>query len=128
MRRAFAPIEMKTPRGEVKGGIDTQMYGMGFAKVRFTGIAETLELTATTPIDAGHAHVRYNFIQPKVDGKDPEGGVAAALIRDIVKQTNEDVPIWENKAYVPRPALCDGDGPIAEFRRWCEQFYPESGD
>ena len=50
MRRAFAPIEMKTPRGEVKGGIDTQMYGMGFAKVRFTGIAETLELTATTPI------------------------------------------------------------------------------
>ena len=66
------------------------------------------------------------FIQPKVDGKDPEGGVAAALIRDIVKQMNEDVPIWENKKYLPRPTLCDGDGPIAEFRRWCEQFYPAS--
>ena len=125
VRRTFAPIEMKTPRGEVKGGIETHMYGMGFATVRFTGIAETLEFTATTPIDAGHAHVRYNFIQPKVDGKDPEGGVAAALIRDIVKQMNEDVPIWENKRYLSRPTLCDGDGPIADFRRWCEQFYPD---
>ena len=125
-RRTFAPIEMKTPRGDVNGGIETHMYGMGFATVRFTGIAETLEFTSTTPIDEGRAHVRYNFIQPKVDGKDPEGGVAAALIRDIVKQMNEDVPIWENKKYLPRPTLCDGDGPIADFRRWCEQFYPDS--
>ena len=125
-RRTFAPIEMKTPRGDVKGGIETHMYGMGFATVRFTGIADTLEFTSTTPIDEGRAHVRYNFIQPKVDGKEPEGGVAAALIRDIVKQMNEDVPIWENKKYLPRPTLCDGDGPIADFRRWCEQFYPDS--
>ena len=59
-RRMFAPIEMKTPRGEVNGGIETHMYGMGFATVRFTGIAETLEFTATTPIDDGHAR-RYNW-------------------------------------------------------------------
>jgi hypothetical protein len=40
-----------------------------------------------------------------------------------VKQLNEDIPIWENKRYLERPLLCDGDGPIAEFRRWCLQFY-----
>ncbi len=124
-RHAFSPIHMKTPKGEVNGGIDTNMYGMGFASTRFTGICETLELATTTPIDAEHVHVRYAFIQPKVDGKDPVGGVAAAIIRDIVKQMNEDVPIWENKAYWARPALCDGDGPIAEFRRWCRQFYSD---
>ena len=123
-RRAFSPILMKTPRGEVKGGIDARMSGMGFAATRFTGICETLELATTTPIDQDHVHVRYAFIQPKVDGEDPVGGVAAAIIRDIVKQMNEDVPIWENKAYWARPSLCDGDGPIADFRRWCQQFYP----
>jgi hypothetical protein len=21
--------------------------------------------------------------------------------------------------------LCDGDGPISEFRRWCGEFYPD---
>ena len=21
--------------------------------------------------------------------------------------------------------LCDGDGPIADFRKWCTHFYPE---
>lgn len=127
-RRAYSPIEMKTPRGDVSGGIDAQMAGMGFATTRFTGIAETLELATTTPIDEGRVHVRYAFIQPKVDGKDPVGGAAPAIIRDIVKQMNEDIPIWENKAYLPRPALCDGDGPIADFRRWCELFYPDASD
>ena len=100
------------------------MAGMGFAATRFTGIAETLELAVTTPIDERHVHLRYAFVQPRVDGRDPEGGAAAAIIRDIVKQTNEDIPIWENKRYLTRPSLCDGDGPIAPFRRWCEQFYP----
>jgi 3-ketosteroid 9alpha-monooxygenase subunit A len=125
-RKTFSPIEMKTPRGEISGGIDSQQAGLGFATTRFTGICETLELATATPIDAEHVHVRYAFIQPKVDGQDPVGGVAAAIIKDIVKQMNEDVPIWENKSYLARPGLCDGDGPIADFRRWCTQFYPET--
>ena len=125
-REAYSPIEMKTPRGEVKGGIRSHMAGMGFAATRFTGICETLELAATTPIDAGTTQIRYAFVQPRVDGKDPVGGVAAAIIKDIVKQTNEDVVIWENKVHQRRPVLCDGDGPIAEFRRWCQQFYPDA--
>ncbi len=124
-RHAFSPVELKTPRGEVSGGIDSHQAGLGFATTRFTGICETLELATTTPIDADHVHVRYAFIQPKIDGRDPQGGVAAAIIKDIVKQMNEDVPIWENKAYLSRPALCDGDGPVADFRRWCERFYPD---
>lgn len=124
-RTAFQPIEMRTPRGDVSGAIEARSAGMGFAATRFTGICETLELATATPIDAHSTHVRYAFTQPRVDGRDPKGGVAAAIIRDIVKQTNEDVPIWENKVYRERPMLCDGDGPIAEYRRWCRQFYPQ---
>ena len=123
VRRNFQPVNLKTPRGEVDGGIDARVFGMGFAATRFTGICETLELAYSTPIDEHRLRIRYAFTQPRVDGKDPKGGVAAAIIRDIVKQMNEDIPIWENKVYRERPLLCDGDGPIAEYRRWCRQFY-----
>lgn len=124
-RSAYQPVEMRTPRGDVKGAIEARSYGMGFSTTRFTGICETLELATMTPIDAWSSHVRYAFTQPRVNGEDPKGGVAAAIIRDIVKQTNEDIPIWENKVYRERPMLCDGDGPIAQYRRWCRQFYSQ---
>jgi phenylpropionate dioxygenase-like ring-hydroxylating dioxygenase large terminal subunit len=123
LRRAHQPIEMRTPRGDVKGEIEARSFGMGFSATRFTGICETLELATMTPIDAATSHVRYAFTQPRVNGQDPKGGVAAAIIRDIVKQTNEDVVIWEHKLYREQPVLCDGDGPIAQYRRWCQQFY-----
>jgi hypothetical protein len=122
-RRNYAAIHMKTPRGDVEGAIDTHIYGMGFSATRFTGICETLELAYNTPIDDQHVRIRYVFTQPRVGGQDPVGGAAAAIIRDIVKQMNEDVPIWENKTFRDRPLLCDGDGPIPEYRRWCRQFY-----
>jgi phenylpropionate dioxygenase-like ring-hydroxylating dioxygenase large terminal subunit len=125
-RIAYQPVEMRTPRGDVNGAIEARSYGMGFSTTRFTGICETLEIATMTPIDASTSHVRYAFTQPRVDGEDPKGGVAAAIIRDIVTQTNEDIPIWENKIYRERPLLCDGDGPIAQYRRWCQQFYPKA--
>ena len=33
-------------------------------------------------------------------------------------------PGWEMIQY-EKPLLCDGDGPIAMFRRWCTQFYSD---
>ena len=80
LRRAHQPIEMRTPRGDVKGDIEARSFGMGFSVTRFTGICETLELAAMTPVDATTSHVRYAFTQPRVNGQDPKGGVAAAII------------------------------------------------
>ena len=37
----------------------------------------------------------------------------------------QDVPIWEKKRYRSRPRLCQSDGEIGKFRRYCEQFYPQ---
>ena len=45
---------------------------------------------------------------------------------DMGLELEEDIPIWENKAYLERPALCDGDAPIGRFRRWARQFYADS--
>ena len=43
----------------------------------------------------------------------------AALANDV----EQDFVIWKHKQYVSRPALAQGDGPIARYRRWAEQFY-----
>lgn len=50
-------------------------------------------------------------------------GEVAAVIQEVVRQMNQDIPIWEHKRYLPKPMLCDGDGPIPEYRRWASQFY-----
>jgi hypothetical protein len=54
--------------------------------------------------------------------------VATALVEQItwkafVDDVELDFPIWQNKAYIQRPALAAGDGPIAPYRRWATQFY-----
>lgn len=39
--------------------------------------------------------------------------------RDVL----QDVTIWGRKQYRPRPRLCQSDGEIGKFRRYCGQFY-----
>ncbi|MGW3634624.1 Rieske 2Fe-2S domain-containing protein [Streptomyces sp. NPDC005122] len=39
------------------------------------------------------------------------------------KDLKADHPVWSHKAYVDRPRLADGDGPIGLYRRWAAQFY-----
>lgn len=36
---------------------------------------------------------------------------------------SQDFDIWNHKTFVAHPALALGDGPIARYRKWCEQFY-----
>ena len=122
-RRALQRSKFPTPRGIVEGAIDAEQWGLGFSVIRYSGIFDTVQVSAVTPIDEEYCEIRYGFIQKKVDGKAPEGGVGAALIKNICFQMSQDQPIWEHKVYLERPLLCDGDGPIAEFRRWCTQFY-----
>ena len=75
-----------------------------------------------TPIDDQNIHMRFNFSMPKQQSG--EHNLYANAFRDeIVRQVGQDIPIWENKVYLEHPTLCDGDGPIAKYRKWFEQFY-----
>ncbi len=118
--------DMETPRGVVKGSITSRSFGPGQGFTKFEGIADTFLMGQVTPIDDGNVHVRFAFTQPKVNGEVKKGGVNAAIIADICKQLNEDKPIWEHKVYRELPILCDGDGPIAKFRKWYSQFYAQT--
>lgn len=121
--RGVQRAKMPTPRGEVDGAIYTNSMGPGQGFTKFEGIADTFLMGLTTPIDDENVVLRFAFTQPKVDGEVKEGGVNAAIVADIVGQLEEDKPIWEHKVYRQLPVLCDGDGPIAKFRKWYGQFY-----
>ena len=47
-------------------------------------------------------------------------------IENIAAGVEDDIPIWSNKRHRERPLLCDGDGPIPDFRRYFSQFYVEA--
>lgn len=121
--RSLSRGKMPTPRGVVEGAIDSQSHGFGSGFTRFTGIAETVLVSSASPVDEERVDVRFAFTVKSAEGYDADRGVGAAIIQNIVKQMEEDIPIWENKIYRPRPVLCDGDGPIMKFRRWAQQFY-----
>jgi hypothetical protein len=76
-----------------------------------------------TPIDDETVDFRFSLMKRRSDPGDPSGAMAQFYIDEIARGVGEDIPIWENKRYVERPLLCDGDGPIAQYRRWASQFY-----
>lgn len=125
LRHAYIDMLMETPRGTVEGRIENGNDGPGQAWTRFSGITDTFLLSSITPVNRNLVHVRFAFTQPKKDVDGPRGGVAKAFIQEIVKQLNEDIPIWENKKFLPQLRLCDGDGPIMDIRRWFKQFLIE---
>ncbi len=114
-----------TPRGTTWGRIDVYNYGPGFSKVWFSGIVDAINIATTTPIDEDCTQVRFNFTVRKFDDEKTTSTVADAFVKEINKQIVEDRPIWENKIFLPVPALADTDGPILKFRKWYSQFYAE---
>lgn len=117
-----------TPRGLVEGRIDTDSCGPGHAVTWFTGLVDTITLGCAVPVDQDTTELRMTFAVRDLGDEALTTSVAEAFVEGIAHQTVEDVPIWENKAYVVKPALSDADGPIMKFRKWAEQFYAEGLD
>ncbi|MCB0977932.1 MAG: Rieske 2Fe-2S domain-containing protein [Acidimicrobiales bacterium] len=115
-----------TPRGVVDGSICSTAHGPGVNIVRFGGIIDTLLVTATTPIDDQTTQCRFNFYVRSLGDAAVDSSVGDAFASEVDRQFEEDVPIWEHKAHLVRPALADNDGPFMKFRKWYSQFYADA--
>ncbi|CAN5603484.1 Rieske 2Fe-2S domain-containing protein [soil metagenome] len=115
-----------TPRGVVNGRIDSIADGPGVSIVRFSGIIDTILVSASTPIDANTTETRFNFYVRSMGDAKLNSSVGDAFAAEVDKQFKEDMPIWEHKAHLVRPALIDNDGPFMKFRKWYAQFYVDS--
>lgn len=114
-----------TPRGVVDGKIESTGHGPGVSFIRFSGIVDTLLVSSTTPIDDGSSITRFDFYTRSLGDAEMTSGVAQAFVDEVDKQFLQDMPVWEHKAHITRPALADTDGPFMTFRKWYQQFYAE---
>jgi phenylpropionate dioxygenase-like ring-hydroxylating dioxygenase large terminal subunit len=127
MFRAVASVTMKTPRGDVEGAVESELWGLGIDSVRQVGLGPGRTLFTILPIDDTLLHARYTFFVER----DPDSGEPSrygrGLMREFERQITQDIPIWEHKIYRATPRLAMGEGPIVDFRRWTEQFYVPDG-
>lgn len=125
-RGADVRAQMGTPNGMVDGLIAYDTMGPGQSWVRFSGISETLLVASLAPVEEDVLRVRYCFTQPRAQAEGSGAGVAKALIRDVCKQLDQDKVIWDRMLYERNPIICDGDGPIPQFRKWYSRYYVTS--
>lgn len=106
------------------------LYGLGLqtftTRFRLGGVPiETYIATAEAPIADDRIAVCYAFSMKKLADADITATIASSLESTIVRGFDEDHAIHEHRIYIARPPLSAGDGPIAAFRRWTLQFYPD---
>ena len=113
------------PSGETANiFLTTTNHGPGIGHQQFTGALESVMVGVSTPITANQLQLRFVFVEPKTMSSGQQM-MAAFAKNELCTQVQADIPIWEHKVYLESPTLCDGDGPIHQFRKWFKQFYAE---
>jgi phenylpropionate dioxygenase-like ring-hydroxylating dioxygenase large terminal subunit len=102
--------------------ITTLNVGPGFSLQSFIGLTDIRMLGTVTPITSEQTLLRFITI---IGNDLSESGevIAQAMLDNLYHQVEQDIPIWNHKVYRANPILCDGDGPITQYRKWFSQFY-----
>lgn len=106
-----------------------EVHGLGYSTVRARVDAVGVDvrlLVLPTPIDAETIDLRIAAMVKKLPIPGATKALHEIVFRTYVHDVGQDVPVWSRKRYVERPALADGDGPIAAYRRYASQFYSTS--
>jgi len=111
--------------------VDIRVFCPGFSAIRFSELAEVLMLASSTPVDEETVEQTFRFAARRRGNPIVRALVSHLFMREVARQFEQDTPIWEHKVHLPRPVLCDGDGPIWQYRKWYQRFYsaqPISGE
>ncbi|HEY9546007.1 MAG TPA: Rieske 2Fe-2S domain-containing protein [Solimonas sp.] len=117
-----------------KGYIVGTGYGPGLNVMRFNqeGITATM-ISYTQPVTAEQSRMNMSFRhvdyaegtrELHASKKVIDHMIGAAEGEESAGFESVDFIVWNNKKYRPNPLLCDGDGPVLQFRKWFKQFYP----
>lgn len=100
-------------------------YGAGQKWVRNIGIIDAILMVLVTPITEQTVEFRFAFTFRNYDQDSMEYGVTRQYLEANTGDTGvaADIPVWHNKIHLRDPLLCDGDGPIMQFRKYFSQFY-----
>ncbi|MCW2750554.1 MAG: 3-ketosteroid-9-alpha-hydroxylase [Aeromicrobium sp.] len=93
-------------------------------------MTKVILINCHVPTGPNSFNLQYGLCVEKPEGVDEK---TAKYIGDKYAETFaqgflQDVAIWQNKAPVQNPLLCEEDGPVYQLRRWYEQFYVDKAD
>ena len=121
--------------GSDERGLVGQNVGPGIQIYRHVrGEISMLMFSAPLPITRELTRVRMLFSFKNYAEGTPERLEAEQIYQHSIGEAegeegagfeSVDLIVWANKKYRPRPLLCDGDGPIAAWRKYYQQFYAE---
>jgi nitrite reductase/ring-hydroxylating ferredoxin subunit len=113
--------------------------GLGFSVVELSIPLpgwEVYQLVLPTSVDETDVELRLSVSLRRADGVRgwrrllgirPVTALAQRILASAVgAEINRDIPIWQHKRYLERPALCPGEGSIGRYRKWTRQFYTPS--
>ncbi len=109
--------------GEDRYSLKATYYGPGFQITEMAGFLKSRLVNAHTPIEEGKVHLRYGVMLEHKGDPNLTDSFKSQYIHNLREGFLQDVRLWEHKIFLPRPGLCDGDGPIMRLRRWYSQFY-----
>jgi nitrite reductase/ring-hydroxylating ferredoxin subunit len=89
------------------------------------GELNMLTYIVQTPVDDEITEISLCFSMVALD--DPKATAMIAEMNDSITkdQFTKDIPIWENKRYIPKPPLTAVDGPVSKYRRWFQSLYSD---
>ncbi len=123
---------------------DTSIYGLGYSFVEISERSIGMDMrlwVLAAPVDG--TNVDMSLVSQVREIRGPKRwiaglgflpvGLRAPIMNKFIaaqqkEDVNQDLIIWGNKRYEPRPRLCRSDGEIMPFRYYCAQFYPEPPD
>lgn len=126
-------------KGKLSTEFDVHVYGLGYSFVE-VDIPElglkTRQFVFPTPLGDGKINLKIGMSVKYIDKPSIVHPllslVPAQVFNRIVSQqafkgyahdVSQDFKIWQNKIYIDPPVLAKGDGPVAQYRIWSQQFY-----
>jgi len=102
-------------------------HGLGLVVAHIqTPMVELAVLLTTTPLDEQHVELRMEVAIKKSGNRLRDLALRAWMPREISREFERDIPVWEAKIYCERPLVCRTEGDILRVRRWAAQFYGAS--
>ena len=102
------------------------VWGLGYSQVDVTIPRFGLDIRVwVLPVSVDENHIELRLAVSTKKAIPLLGRLTRRIAHGIVcGEVDQDLDIWNYKAYIEKPALMKGDSPIAEYRRWAQQFYP----
>jgi nitrite reductase/ring-hydroxylating ferredoxin subunit len=104
-------------RRSSNGTFIRESFGIGCTVLHIADVFRFV--SSAVPIDEENVRVIWWFTAPRASGE----GAAKVIAEAFFTGVSQDLAIWENKRYLPKPLLTESEKKIVEQRKWASQFY-----